>query len=196
MQNKSSQITRYAVIAAIVFLGFAIDTLLRNVFAFQIAVVSLIAVLTVAVLRPLKEGVCAGLSLGVFSMLRAFVMPSIGTALTMESFWISFTNPLIAVLPRALIGLTSKYTFTASKRLFKKFVPACVVASIVGVCTNTLCVCIVMLVMKSIFVPGFALWDFIITYFTVNCILELIVCAVVVPLLCSGLSRSTYFKGE
>ncbi len=190
--SKSSQITRLAVISAIVFLGFAIDTLLKNVFAFQIAVVSLIAVLTVVVLCPLKEGFVAGVALGVFSMIRAFVMPSVATALTMENFWISFTNPLIAILPRAFIGITAKFTFIWLKK--SGFNIAVCVASIVGVATNTLLVCLVMLIMKSIFVPDFALWEFIVGFFTVNCIIELLVCAVVVPILVGGLSKSAYFK--
>ena len=192
--SKSSQITRLAVISAIVFLGFAIDTLLRNVFAFQIAVVSLIAVLTVVVLCPLKEGIVAGVALGVFSMIRAFVMPSVATALTMENFWISFTNPLIAILTRALIGITAKFTFKWLKK--SGFNIAVCVASLVGVATNTLLVCLVMLIMKSIFVPDFALWEFIVGFFTVNCIVEVVVCAVVVPILASGLSKSVYFKTE
>lgn len=192
--TKSAQITRMAVISAIVFLGFAIDTLLRNVFAFQIAVVSLIAVLTVVVLCPLKEGIVASTALGVFSMIRAFVMPSVATALTMENFWISFTNPLIAILPRTLIAITAKFTYQWLKKV--GFNIAVCVASIVGVATNTILVCIVMLIMKSIFVPNFALWDFIVTFFTINCIVELLVCAVVVPVLAIGLSSSVYFKSE
>jgi uncharacterized membrane protein len=194
--TKSSQITRMAVISAIVFLGFAIDTLLRNAFAFQIAVVSLIAVLTVVVTCPLKEGLVAGIALGVFSMLRAFVMPSAGAALTMENFWISFTNPLIAVLPRALIGLTAKFTFIKVKKWTKNHTLSVACSSFIGVATNTVCVCIVMLVMKTIFVPNFALWDFIVTFFTINCIIEIAVCTVVVPMLVKGLSRSNYFKGD
>ena len=194
--TKSSQITRMAVISAIVFLGFAIDTLLRNAFAFQIAVVSLIAVLTVVVICPLKEGLVAGIALGVFSMLRAFVMPSAGAALTMENFWISFTNPLIAVLPRALIGLTAKFTFIKVKKWTNNHTLSVAASSFVGVATNTGCVCIVMLVMKTIFVPNFALWDFIVTFFTINCIIEIAVCTVVVPMLVKGLSRSNYFKGD
>ena len=194
--SKSKQITRLAVISAIVFLGFAIDTLLRNAFAFQIAVVSLISVLTVVVLCPLNEGIVAGVALGVFSMLRAFIMPSAGAALTMESFWISFTNPLIAVLPRALIGLTAKFVFIKLKKLTKNFTLSCAISSFVGVATNTVCVCIVMLIMKTIFVPNFALWDFIVTFFTVNCIIEAVVCSAVVPILTIGLSRSVYFKGD
>ena len=194
--TKSSQITRLAVISAIVFLGFAIDTLLKNVFAFQIAVVSLIAVLTIVVLCPLKEGIVAGVALGVFSMIRAFIMPSVATALTMENFWISFTNPLIAILPRALIAVTAKFTFISIKKLSGNFILSSALSSAVGTLTNTVLVCIVMLIMKAIFVPSFALWDFIVTFFTINCIVEVIVCTVVVPMLAGGLSKSNYFKAQ
>lgn len=194
--TKSAQITRYAVIAAIVFLGFAIDTLLRNVFAFQIAVVSLIAVLTVSVLCTFKESLIAGIALGVFSMLRAIIMPSAGAALTLANFWISFANPLIAVLPRALVGINARFIFKRLYKLTGKFTLASAVGSAIGVLTNTVCVCIVMLIMKLIFAPGFGLWDFIVAYFTINCILEVVVCTVVVPALGSGLKASAYFKGE
>lgn len=194
--TKSSQITRYAVIAAIVFLGFAIDTLLRNVFAFQIAVVSLIAVFTVAILCPLKEGFFAGIAFGVFSMIRAIVMPSAAAALTMVDFWVSFQNPIIAVLPRAFIGITARYAFKWVYKLSSKFTLSAAVGGAVGTLTNTLGVCVCMLVMKAVFVPNFGLFDFILTFFTVNCIIEIAVCAVVVPALCSGLKRSAYFKGD
>lgn len=192
MNTKSSTVTKYALISAIVFMGFAIDTLLKSVFVFQIAVVSLIAVLAISILTTRKEAIVAGLALGIFSLIRAFVMPSV-----VQSFWVSFMNPLIAVLPRVFIGLVARESYRALSKVFKKRVISASVASALGVATNTLGVCLVMLVMKTIFTPDFALWDFIVTFFTVNCLVEIAVCAVVVPMLCVGLSKSEYFaKGD
>lgn len=191
---KSSKIARYSAICAIVFIGFALDTLLRNVFLFQIAVVSLIAVITVCLTCSLKESIVASLALGIFSMIRAIVMPSVVGALTLDTFWTSFANPLIAVLPRACIGLVVWTVNHALKRSLKKVYVGGFISSILGVVTNTGGVCLVMFVMKLLTAPGFDLWAFILGYFTINFVLELIISATVSPILAKGISKSRYFS--
>ncbi len=189
MRTKSSVVTRYALIAAIVFMGFAIDTLLKNVFFFPIAVVSLIAVLAISILRTTKEAFITGLIFGVLSLVRAFVFPSV-----VQSFWVSFMNPLIAIVPRLFIGPVARWVYKCLSKYFKKTVFSASIASALGAVTNTLGVCLMMLLMKTVFTPDFALWELIIDLFTVNCIIEVAVCALVVPMLCMGLERSEYFN--
>ncbi len=194
---KSGKIARYSAICAIVFIGFALDTLLRNVFLFQIAVVSLIAVITVCLTCTLKESLFAGLSLGVFSMIRAIVMPSVVGALTLDTFWTSFANPLIAVLPRVCIGLVVWSVHHALKKVIHTPFVGGIVSSVAGVVTNTGGVCLIMFIMKTLTAPEFAVWEFILGYFTINFILELVISAVLSPVLAKGLEKSRYFtQGE
>lgn len=192
MNTKSSTITKYALISAIVFIGFAIDTFIfRPILPFTPAIASIATVLALSLLRTKKEAIVAGFSFGLFSLIRAFILPW-----SVESFWVSFTNPIISLLPRIFVGLVARLVFDSTLKLFKKFSASCILASIVGVMTNTLGVCLMLFLMKSIFVIDFALWPFIKDFFSLNWFLETLVSVCVVPLLCAGLKRSEYFKGN
>ena len=63
-----------------------------------------------------------GLIFGIFSMLQALMAP------TIVSF--VFLNPLVAVLPRVLIGITAYYTYRATK--------SAAASAAVGTLTNTI----------------------------------------------------------
>ena len=193
---KSGKIARMAVILAIVFVGFAIDTLLRNFFAFQIAVVSLIAVITVALTCTKIEAFVAGVGLGVFSMIRALIMPSIVAAATIENFWTSFANPIVAVLPRAFIGLVVYWAKKGFSKIIKNDIAVYAIASALGVVTNTGLVCVALTLMNLVSTPAFNILGFIYAYFTINCILELAISTVVSPLLAKGIKRGPYFKED
>ncbi|SHJ09000.1 ECF transporter S component [Lutispora thermophila] len=63
-----------------------------------------------------------GLIFGIFSMIRAVMAP------TIVSF--VFLNPLVAVLPRVLIGITAYYTYKLTK--------SAAASAVVGTLTNTI----------------------------------------------------------
>lgn len=67
-------------------------------------------------------GISIGMIFGVFSMIQAVMAP------TVTSF--VFLNPLVAVLPRVLIGLTAYYSYKATK--------SSSVSAAVGTLTNTI----------------------------------------------------------
>lgn len=74
-----------------------------------------------AIMEGPLVGVGIGLIFGVFSMIQAFMTP------TITSF--VFLNPLVAVLPRLLIGLTAYYTYKLTK--------SSAASAVVGTLTNT-----------------------------------------------------------
>jgi uncharacterized membrane protein len=83
-----------------------------------------------AVLEGPVVGMVIGLIFGLFSMLQAAIAPTGPT-----DVW--FTNPLVSVLPRILIGL---FAWLVYKALSKWQVPALITAGIVGSLTNTVLV--------------------------------------------------------
>lgn len=75
-----------------------------------------------AVMEGPLVGVGIGLIFGIFSMIQATMAP------TLTSF--VFLNPLVAILPRVLIGLTAYYTYKMTK--------SAAVSAAAGTLTNTI----------------------------------------------------------
>lgn len=83
-----------------------------------------------AILEGPLVGMLIGLIFGIFSMIQAVTAP------TVLSF--AFINPLVAVLPRVLIALTSYYLYNLFSKLIKKDKAAIPVAAALGSMTNTI----------------------------------------------------------
>ncbi|HZJ56983.1 MAG TPA: ECF transporter S component [Clostridia bacterium] len=80
-------------------------------------------------------GLFIGLIFGGFSMYRAFTQPSVLS--------VAFMNPLVSILPRLAIALTSYYSFKGIKNLLRGkgqrgIALSTMVASAVGTLTNTI----------------------------------------------------------
>lgn len=86
-----------------------------------------IPVIIGAILEGPIVGAMVGLIFGIFSMLQAIIAP---TPLSFLSL-----NPLVSVLPRILIGLTSYYVYKAMGTRFKMLNTS--IAAAVGSLTNT-----------------------------------------------------------
>lgn len=86
-----------------------------------------IPVIIGAILEGPVVGAMVGLIFGIFSIVQAITTP------TPVSF--IFLNPLVSVLPRILIALTSYYTYKAIKTNFKVLNMS--VAAAIGSLTNT-----------------------------------------------------------
>ncbi len=80
-----------------------------------------------AILEGPVVGCMVGLIFGIFSIIQSITAP------TPVSF--VFLNPIVSVLPRVLIALTSYYTYKAIKTNFKVFNMS--VAAAIGSLTNT-----------------------------------------------------------
>lgn len=90
-----------------------------------------IPVIIGAIVEGPVVGAMVGLIFGIFSIVQAIVAPTLTSVFNL--------NPLVSVLPRILIGLTSYYTYTAMNKVVKtKFkVLNISVAAAVGSLTNT-----------------------------------------------------------
>ena len=87
-----------------------------------------IPVIIGAMLEGPVVGLMVGLIFGIFSMIQSITTP------TPLSFM--FMNPLVSVLPRILIGLTTYYTLKIMKTNFKSL--NMIVAAAIGSLTNTI----------------------------------------------------------
>jgi uncharacterized membrane protein len=83
-----------------------------------------------AILEGPIVGMLIGLIFGIFSMVQAVTAP------TVLSF--AFINPLVAVLPRLIIAVTSYYAYKFLMKLLKNNSLTISVAALVGSFTNTI----------------------------------------------------------
>lgn len=123
-----------------------------------------------------KYGALLGGAWGVTCIIRAIINPA----------WYIFTNPLISVLPRILVGLVGGLVFAAMKKSrAPEFVDA-MIAALAATLTNTV------LVLGAIYAFGnmdegyadfFEAFKTMITYIvSVNGLIELAAAAIIVPL--------------
>ena len=156
----------------------------------DMAFISLIAVILAATVKGLGMGLFAGTAFGIASLIKSFIRPD----------WTSpmFHNPAVSILPRVIIPITVYFSFKLIKRLFRNKREdmgtgvASTVATVVGVCTNTLLV----LGMWAAFYFGRefvyegaahtingALFAAVLSS---NFVTELIICTVLCPILCTS----------
>ncbi|OPJ54829.1 ECF transporter S component [Alkalithermobacter paradoxus] len=88
-----------------------------------------IPVIIGAILEGPIAGIMVGLIFGVFSLIRSITTP------TPVSF--VFWNPLVSILPRILIGITSYYAYTALRKTTKNETVSIASAAALGTLTNT-----------------------------------------------------------
>lgn len=89
-----------------------------------------IPVIIGAIIEGPVVGALVGLVFGLFSMYRAFTAP----APTSFLFW----NPLIAIVPRVLIGIVSYYSFRFLKSKIKNESVSIGISALLGTFTNTI----------------------------------------------------------
>lgn len=89
-----------------------------------------IPVIIGAIIEGPVVGALIGLVFGLFSMYQAFTTP-IPTSFI---FW----NPLIAIVPRVIIGIVSYYSYTLLNKKIKNKSTAIGISAILGTLTNTI----------------------------------------------------------
>jgi uncharacterized membrane protein len=119
-----------------------------------------------------------GLIFGLFSMLQAAIAPTGPT-----DMW--FTNPLVAVLPRILIGL---FAWLIYKALSRWQVSALITAGIVGSLTNTV------LVLSMIGALGLLPWAVLPPIVLINGLPEAVLAAVLTLIVVAAWKRITIGK--
>lgn len=190
-QNKTFRLTIRAILTAIImiqamipFLGFI-----------PLGVISLtiihITVIVGSIVLGVGDGMFIGLVWGICTMIRAYVSPStpIDTLV--------FTNPLVSVIPRILVGLIAGVTFRFLYKKSKKVALSAVFSSVLGTLTNTM---LVLFMMGALYtsqvanmyqvVPS-ALAKTLGALVIVNGIPEMIVAAIITPLIVKALFSAT-----
>lgn len=130
--NSSSKTRRLVVIGALggisIFLGISGLGLIRLPI-FSLTIMH-IPVIIGALLEGPVVGIAVGLIFGLFSMYQNITAPG----LTSFIFW----NPIVALIPRMLIGIVAYYSFKLLKSKIKSTGVCAGIASILATLTNTI----------------------------------------------------------
>lgn len=130
--NSSSKTRRLVIIGALggisVFLGISGLGLIRLPI-FSLTIMH-IPVIIGALLEGPIVGISVGLIFGLFSMYQNITAPG----LTSFIFW----NPIVALIPRILIGIVAYYSFKLLKNKIKSIGLSAGIAAILGTLTNTI----------------------------------------------------------
>lgn len=198
MNTKSK--TYRLVIRAILTTIIILQTMVPFLGFIPIGITSLtiihITVIVAAIVLGTKDGMFIGLVWGVFTMIRAFTSPTTPLDIAV------FTNPIISVVPRVLVGLVAGLLFTIIYKKTKKVVAASIVAAIFGTITNTVLVLTLMgtlytgLVANTYGVDASALFVTLGGIAITNGISEVITAAILTPILVKALFAATSLRPE
>ncbi|WP_196001295.1 ECF transporter S component [Clostridium sp. 1001271B_151109_B4] len=131
-KNSSSKTRRLVLIGALggisIFLGVSGLGLIRLPI-FSLTIMH-IPVIIGALLEGPVVGISVGLIFGLFSMYQNITAPG----LTSFIFW----NPIVALIPRMLIGIVAYYSFKLFKNKIKNTGVCVGIAAVLGTLTNTI----------------------------------------------------------
>lgn len=168
------------------FLGF-IPTGFIN-----ITIIHITVIVAAIVLGP-RDGAIVGLVWGIGTMVRAFTSPTSIIDTTV------FTNPIVAVLPRIMVGLLAGLIYLWFKKHMTKKVLGMAVASAVGSLTNTILVLGLMRVMyASAMAQAYAtqtdlLNKVLLVIVGTNGIPEMVVAIILAPAISTAILKSNKF---
>lgn len=195
-KSKTYRLVIRAILTAIIIL----QTMVPFLGFIPIGITSLtiihITVIVAAIVLGTKDGMFIGLVWGIFTMIRAFNSPTTPLDIAV------FTNPIISVIPRVLVGLVAGLLFTIIYKKTKKVVAASIVAAIFGTITNTVLVLTLMgtlytsLVANTYGVDASALFVTLGGIAVTNGISEVITAAVLTPILVKALFAATSLRPE
>jgi uncharacterized membrane protein len=185
---KTKDITLYAMYFAILALLSFTPLGFITIFTFAITTIHIV-VLVAAFTLGLKGGLIVGLGFGIMSLLRALIAPT-------SPFDAAFINPIVSVLPRVLFGLIAGSMAQYLPRFFKKVPTSIFVGTVSGVSTvfHTALVLFAIIVMRP-FIPivgevfgNISFFALFASIFVSNAFVEVILAALVVPLITAALS--------
>lgn len=195
-KNKTYRLVIRAILTAIIIL----QTMVPFLGFIPIGITSLtiihITVIVAAIVLGTKDGMFIGLVWGIFTIIRAFTSPTTPLDITV------FTNPIISVLPRVLVGLVAGILFTGLYRKTKKVDLASIVAAIFGTLTNTVLVLTLMgtlytsLVATTYGVDASALFVTLGAIAVTNGVSEVITAVILTPILVKALFAATSLRPE
>lgn len=195
--NTNAKTYRLVIRAALVAL-IALQTMVPMLGYIPLGFMSLtiihITVIIAAVLFGPWDGMFVGLVWGLMTMVRAYAAP------TTPLDTMIFTNPIVAVVPRVLVGLVAAWTFRAVYKLSKRTITGSIAAAITGTLTNTILVMSLMAALytntmaKSYHVAASGLTKVIGTIILTNGIPETIGAIIITPLIVKAVSAAAHLK--
>ncbi|HCJ01699.1 MAG TPA: hypothetical protein DHV31_02275 [Clostridiales bacterium] len=189
---KPFKIKTQDIAVAGIFLSFILVFMLVpfNTFGVNMAFIPLIAVCLAATVKGFWMGLAMGIAFGVASLVGSYIHPDLTAPM--------FHNPVVSVLPRVFIPITVHFSFKFVKWLLRNkrddlsTGAASVVSTVIGVCTNTLLVLATWAIFyfgrtftfegNSLTITG----AFLVSVISSNFIAELIICAVITPVICTS----------
>lgn len=142
-RRKAYRIAILGILMAIIFVQSLVPFLGFIPTGFiNITIIHITVIVAAIVLGP-KYGSIVGLVWGLGTMIRAFTSPTsiIDTMV--------FTNPIVAILPRIIVGIVAGYVYLALKKHFKNRLVAMGISAAAGSLTNTVLVLGLMRVMYA-----------------------------------------------
>ncbi|MBP1041180.1 ECF transporter S component [Vagococcus sp. BWB3-3] len=155
-----------------------------------------ITVIVAAITLGTKDGMFIGLIWGVMTMIRAWTAP------TTPLDTLIFTNPIVSVLPRVLVGLVSGLVFTVLYKRTKQFYLPTIVAAALGTLTNTVLVLGLMgllytgPVAEAYGTTSSGLFSVLLVVVGTNGIPEIIAAVIITPLIVRALFAATKLTPE
>lgn len=129
--KRTFRLVVLSIFSAIIFLQNVIPFLgYIPMGAFSLTIIHLTVIIVAIALGPIDGAIIGGVW-GMTTFIRAFTFPSSPIAS------IVFTNPLISVLPRILVGLVSGYIYLALQKTKLSRAGSMSVAALFGSLTNT-----------------------------------------------------------
>lgn len=183
-KDKAHFVAFVGVMAALIFVLFLLEGAVLSPVGMTACILSLPVAIAVSIYDDWKKSFVGGTLLGVCSCIFCLVF----------SAFIKYANPLVSVLPRFCIGVTAYWTYFGLSKLFKKaknrFVnealPAAI-AGIVGSLTNTVLYLLAVAVCDGR--AADALTVIMGVAVTIYFPIELVACAVLVPLYVKALQK-------
>ena len=183
-KDKAHFVAFVGVMAALIFVLFLLEGAVLSPVGMTACILSLPVAIAVSIYDDWKKSFVCGTLLGVCSCIFCLVF----------SAFIKYANPLVSVLPRFCIGVTAYWTYFGLSKLFKKaknrFVkealPAAI-AGIVGSLTNTVLYLLAVAVCDGR--AADALTAIMGVAVTIYFPIELVACAVLVPLYVKALQK-------
>lgn len=133
-RTNTYQLTIRAILTAIIIVQGMIPFMGYIPLGFVNITIIHITVIVAAITLGPKDGMFIGLVWGLITLVRAWTAP------TMPLDSIVFTNPIVSVIPRVLVGVVAGYVFNLLYQRTKKIGLASITSAVLATLTNTILV--------------------------------------------------------